>query len=123
MLKREPRKNLLSGSTEWNRELGGYGGGLPPPTYAQARTAEEPLKRKKGLYLGKKACISESMHFSAMHYRRKKSSVDAFYPYLMLKPTKSEKKFRKKNFEKKISKKMTKFFFSMNQKKKIFFFA
>ena len=75
MLKREPRKNLLSGTTEWNRELGGYGGGLPPPTYAQARTAEEPLKRKKGLYLGKKACISESMHFSAMHHSQAASSV------------------------------------------------
>ena len=50
MLKREPRKNLLSGTTEWNRELGGYEGGLPTPTATstQARTAEE-----KGLYLGK----------------------------------------------------------------------
>ena len=30
MLKREPRKNLLSGTTEWNRELGGVRGGLAP---------------------------------------------------------------------------------------------
>ena len=87
MLKREPRKNLLSGTTEWNRELGGYGGGACPPR----RMLKRELRKKK-------ACISESMHFSTMHHRRKKSLVDAFYPYLMLKPTKSEKNFRKKNF-------------------------
>ena len=40
MLKREPRKNLLSGTTEWNNRN----------VYTQARTAEE-----KGLYLGKYA--------------------------------------------------------------------
>ena len=90
MLKREPRKNLLSGTTEWNRELGGYGRvDLPPPR----RLLKRELRKKK-------ACISESMHFSTMHHRRKKSLVDAFYPYLMLKPPKSEKKiiffFRKK---------------------------
>ena len=50
MLKREPRKNLLSGTTEWNRELEGVISDrslCPPPTSTPAKTAEE-----KGLYLG-----------------------------------------------------------------------
>ena len=84
LLKRELRKKVLSGTTEWNRELGGA---CPP-----RRLLKRELRKKK-------ACISESMHFSTMHHRRKKSLVDAFYPYLMLKPTKSEKKIQKKNWK------------------------
>ena len=41
------------------------------------------------------ACISESIHFLTMNHRRKKSSLDAFYPYSTLKAPKPKKKSKK----------------------------
>ena len=41
------------------------------------------------------ACISESIHFLTMNHRRKKSSLDAFYPYSTLKAPKPKKKIEK----------------------------
>ena len=53
----------------------------PPPDICSSNLADK-----------KKACISESMHFSTMNHRRKKSLLHAFHPYSMSKSPKSEKK-------------------------------